>query len=46
MREKFFKNEISEKIPRNSMTSERLSNVDLSGVSRVWQAWHMPWAPL
>jgi len=27
------------------MTSERLGNVDLSGVSRVWQAWHMPWAP-
>ena len=24
------------------MTSERLGNVDLSGVSRVWQAWHMP----
>jgi len=20
--------------------------VDLSGVSRAWQAWHMPWAPL
>jgi len=28
------------------MTSERLGNVDLSGVSRVWEAWHMPWAPL
>jgi len=28
------------------MTSKRLRNVDLSGVSRVWQAWHMPWAPL
>ena len=25
------------------MTNERLDNVDLSGVSRVW---HMPWAPL
>ena len=25
---------------------ERLCNVDLSGVCRVWQAWHMPWAPL
>jgi len=34
------------KFPRNSTTSERLGNVDLSGVSRVWQAWHMPWAPL
>jgi len=28
------------------MTSERLGNVDLSGVPRVGQAWHMPWAPL
>jgi len=28
------------------MTNERLGNVDLSGVSMVWQAWHMPWAPL
>ena len=24
----------------------KIGNVDLSGVSRVWQAWHMPWAPL
>jgi len=22
------------------MTSERLGNVDLTGVSRVWQTWH------
>ena len=33
------------------MTSETFTvkycgNVDLSGVSRVWQAWHMSWAPL
>jgi len=28
------------------MTSERLGSVDLGGVSRVWQAWHMPWVPL
>ena len=28
------------------MTSEKFGNVDLSGVSRVWQAWHTPWAPL
>ena len=34
------------KFPRNSMTSERLGNVDLSDVSRVWQAWHMPWVPV
>jgi len=24
----------------------KMGNVDLSGVSRVWQAWHVPWAPL
>ena len=35
MREKFFKNEITEKIPRNSMTSERLGNADLLSVERV-----------
>jgi len=34
MREKYFKNEISEKFPRNSMTSERLGNVDLLSVER------------
>jgi len=28
------------------MTSERMGNIDLSGVSRVRQAWHMPWALL
>ena len=31
------------KFPRYSMTSERLGKVDRSGVSRVWQAWHMQW---
>jgi len=35
MREKFFKNEISETIPRNSKTSERLGNVDLLSVERT-----------
>ena len=35
MREKFFKNEITEKIPRNSMTSERLGNVNLLSVESV-----------
>jgi len=34
------------KIPRNSLNSGRLGNVDLSGVSRIWETWHMPWAPL
>jgi len=34
MREKFFKNEISEKIPRNSMISERLGIIDLLSVER------------
>jgi len=34
MREKFFINEISENIPRNSMTSERLGNIDLLSVER------------
>ena len=42
----FSKMNLLKKFPRNSMTSKRLGNVDLSGVSRVWQAWHMPWAPL
>jgi len=28
------------------MTNERLGNADVSGVCKVWQAWHMPWAPL
>jgi len=42
----FSKMELLKKFPRNSMTSERLGNVHLSGVSRVWEAWHMPWAPL
>ena len=42
----FSKMKLLKKFPRNSMTSERLGNDDLSGVSRVWQAWHMPWAPL
>jgi len=51
MREKFFKNEITEKICQKfhdqwNFHCDRLGNVDLSGVSRVWQAWHMPWAPL
>jgi len=34
MREKIFKNEISENIPRNSMTRERLANTDLLSVER------------
>ena len=42
----FSKMKLLKTFPRNSMTSERLGNVDLSGVSRVWQAWHMPWASL
>jgi len=46
MQRSFSKVKLLKKIPRNSMTSERLGNVDLCGVSRVWQAWHMPWAPL
>jgi len=51
MREKFFENEITEKISQKlhvqwNFHCERWGNVDLNGVSRVWQAWHMPWAPL
>ena len=42
----FSKMKLVKKFPRSSMTSERLGNVDLNGVSRVWQAWHMPRAPL
>ena len=53
MREKFFENEITENISQKlhdqwNFLCERLGNVDLNCVSRprVWQAWHMPWAPL
>jgi len=60
----FSKMKLLKTIPRNSMTSERLGNIDLlsverystswkidldefvSRVSRVWQAWFVPWAPL
>jgi len=35
MREKFFNKEITEKFPRNSMTTERLGNVDLLSVERI-----------
>jgi len=35
MREKFFKNKISETFPRNYMTSERLGNIDLLSIGRV-----------
>ena len=42
----FSKMKLLKKLPRNSMNSERLGKVDVSGVSRLWQAWHMPWAPL
>ena len=34
----FSKMKLMKKFPRNSMTSERLGNVDVSGVCRVWQA--------
>ena len=51
MREKFFENEITEKNSQKlhdqwNFHCERLGDVDLSGVSRVWQARHMPRAPL
>ena len=39
----FSKMKIMKQFPRNSMTSERLGNVDVSGVCRVWQAWHTAW---
>ena len=45
MREKFSKMKLLKKSPRYSMTSERLGNVDLSGVSRIGKAWHLPLAP-
>ena len=42
----FSKMKLLKKFPRNSITNKSLGNANLSGVSRVWQAWHVPWAPL